>query len=614
MKYFQSFVDLYYRIPKFYGGIKMKVSTMKNIFIALLLTVVLFCFSACTKQNEEPTDLPTDAQTDAPTTEELDGYDAIIKRYAELLKTKKESVELPPLDDGADEIEKEIYSVVEWASDADRMGYAIKDLDGNGVDELALLRDDCTLASLFTMDGETPISLEQNGISIIAIHRDGYVNGRYKNEERGENGIFFKRINGTSLEGFEMVQVTDGEKHSYYKSANGERVEIDSAEWNMICEMMHTIMSYADRIKATTKSAGLRFIYALECNRSNSNAQALDFSSYDAVLESYEKIIGLILYFEQKKWVEGEYDALFEFESDEDYYIFQDLLLAIARNKPDSYKEGGENSFGYAKKDLDGNGIEELILMSDSYSLIAIFTEKDGKAVLVSAFAGDYKTWLDENGAIHDRYATEGISEYNAQYSIRMLEGDRLCDELVFGVEFDPMRLENLIYKLEGGKKNEITTENYFDLIDRYETREDLLEVELEYSKRVSGLEFIPLFEKIPAIPGECVHSVISDELGYLDHMKMNVTEVGDDYILFDLDKVRSFAFSAGEEPPEDEIIFEMGAKGFLQDDGYYHFSVGVADGYVEFCGEGAWLVITESDMEDLPARVYMMYRPFVYE
>jgi predicted small lipoprotein YifL len=81
---------------------------MKNIFIALLLTVVLFCFSACTKQNEEPTDLPTDATTDASTTEELDGYDAIIKRYAELLKTKKESGELPPLDDGADEIEKEI--------------------------------------------------------------------------------------------------------------------------------------------------------------------------------------------------------------------------------------------------------------------------------------------------------------------------------------------------------------------------------------------------------------------------------------------------------------------------------------------------------------------------
>ena len=592
----------------------MKVSTMKNIFIALLLTVVLFCFSACTKQNEEPTDLPTDAQTDAPTTEELDGYDAIIKRYAELLKTKKESGELPPLDDGADEIEKEIYSVVEWASDADRMGYAIKDLDGNGVDELALLRDDCTLASLFTMDGETPISLEQNGISIIAIHRDGYVNGRYKNEERGENGVFFKKINGTSLEGFEMVHVTDGEKHSYYKSANGESVEIGSDEWNMICEMMHTIMSYADRIKATTKSAGLRFIYALEGNRADPDAQALDFSSYDAVLESYEKIIGLILAFEQKKWVEGEYDALFEFESDEDYYIFQDLLLTIARNKPDSYKEGSENSFGYAKKDLDGNGVEELILMRDSYSLIAIFTEKDGKAVLVSAFAGDCETWLDENGAIHDRYATEGISEYDAQYSIRVLEGDRLYDELVFGVEFDPMRLENLIYKLEGGKKNEITTENYFGLIDQYETREDLLEVELEYSKRVSGLEFIPLFEKIPAIPGECVHSVMSDEFGYLDNMTLNVTEVGEDYILFDLDKVRSFAFSAGEEPPEDEEIFKIEAKGFLEEDGYYHFSVGVADGYVEFCGEGAWLVITESDMEDLPARVYMMYRPFVYE
>ena len=592
----------------------MKVSTMKNIFIALLLTVVLFCFSACTKQNEEPTDLPTAAPTERPTDApaELTTYEAIIVRYTELLKTKKESGELPPLDDGADEIEKEIYSVVEWASDADRMGYAIKDLDGNGIEELVLLRDDCMPLSLFTVDGERPVSLEQEGISIIAIHRDGYVNGSYKNEERGENGVFFKKINGSSLEGFELISVGNGEEKSYYKAMDGERVETDSAEWNRIYEMMTTV--YGDRIKATTKSAGLRFIYALEGNRSDPDAQELDFSSYDAVLESYERIIGVLLDYDQKKWFEGEYDALFEFESDEDYYIFQDLLLTIARNKPDSYKEGSENSFGYAKKDLDGNGVEELILMSDSYSLIAIFTEKDGKAVLVSAFAGDYETWLDENGAIHDRYATEGISEYDAQYSIRVLDGDRLCDELVFGVEFDPMRLENLLYKLEGGKKNEITTENYFDLIDQYETREDLSEVELEYSKRVSGVEFIPLFEKTPALLGECVHTNMTDEFGYLDNMTLNVTEVGEDYILFDLDKVRSFAFSAGEEPPEDEIIFEMEAKGFLQDDGCYHFSVGVADGYVEFCGDGAWLVITESDMEELPARVYMMYRPFVYE
>ena len=594
------------------GG--MKMSTMKNIFIALLLTVVLFCFSACTKQNEEPKDLPTAAPTERPTDApaELTTYEAIIERYTELLTLKKESGELPPLDDGADEIEKEIYSVVEWASDADRMGYAIKDLDGNGIEELVLLRDDCMPHSLFTVDGERPVSLEQEGISIIAIHRDGYVNGSYKNEERGENGVFFKKINGTSLEGFELISVGNGEEKSYYKAMGGERVETDSAEWNRIYEMMTTV--YGDRIKATTKSAGLRFIYALDGNRADPDAQELDFSSYDAVLESYERIIGILLDYDPKKWFEGEYDSLFKFDRDEDYYIFHDLLLTIARNKPDSYKEGSENSFGYAQKDLDGNGVEELILMSDSYSLIAIFTEKDGKTVLVSAFTGDYETWLDENGAIHDRYATEGISEYDVQYSIRELDGDRLCDELVFGVEFDPMRVENLIYKLDNGKKNEITTENYFDLIDQYETREDLLEVELEYSKRVSGLEFIPLFEKIPAIPGECVHSVISDELGYLDHMKMNVTEVGEDYILFDLDKVRSFAFFAGEEPPEDEIIFEMGAKGFLQDDGYYHFSVGLADGYVEFCGEGAWLVITESDMEELPARVYMMYRPFVYE
>ena len=600
----------------------MKVSTMKRIFTAILTVLLLVCLSACTKQNEEPTDLPTAAPTerptDAPTTEELDGYDAIIKRYTELLKTKKENGELPPLADDADGIEKEIYSVVEWASDADRMGYAIKDLDGNGVDELVLLRDDCTLGSLFGLDGDKVVSLEAEGASITVLHRNGYVSGSYKNEERGESGVFFKKINGTSLEGVELLRVNKGERVLWYKIIDGEQIETNEREWNGIYELHPAFTNYTDTLRTTTKTVGLRFVSALGDNGPREDAYDFDASSYDAVLASYKKIVECYANVPQKelytRWIGGEFDKAFNCESDEEYYLFHELFFAVGRNLPDNFKTVGKNTFGYAKKDIDGNGVEELVLMTDTYSLVAIFTEKDGKALPVSVFNSNYRAWLDDKCVIRHAYEIAGLSEFDVEYSVRIFEGDTLRDDLVIGMAYDPIKLDFVRYKLVDEKRNEVSMVDFLELMKRYKENGDLYESGWEYSKRVSGLEYISLFEKVPATLGECTNSVTVDEFGYLDNMTLNVTEVGEDYILFDLDKVRSFAFSAGEEPPEDEIIFEMEAKGFLKADGCYHFSVGVADGYVEFCGDGAWLVITESDMEELPARVYMMYRPFVYE
>ncbi len=55
---------------------------------------------------------------------------------------------------------------------------------------------------------------------------------------------------------------------------------------------------------------------------------------------------------------------------------------------------------GYALKDINGDGTDELVLMSENYEPYALFTAKKGKPVLLWSWVNDFKL---SNGAI-DHY------------------------------------------------------------------------------------------------------------------------------------------------------------------------------------------------------------------
>ena len=592
----------------------MKKSISFVLACMLLTVAVLFC--GCSKTPDVSSDTPT-VNSDILVEYECEHlrlpepiakYDSLIKKYTELLNAKKSGEELGELSDDVDEVNEAVWYAVNKAVAVDKMGYALKDLDGNGVDELLLMSRDCKLYAIFTLSGEKVVLLTKLNPSNAFMHSDGSIYSTRSDSESGEHVAFLQSVDGASLKGFELI---DCSEDSFYIANNGEREEISSEDFIKIRDMM---VLYADSSRPyTTKAFGLRFISAFEDSKADPDAPTADFSSYNAVLETYEHIVKSLDGYDRDKWIAGDYDTIFNFESDVDYYVFNKLLMAVANARPRHYEDGGRSAYGCAVKDIDGDGNEELVLMSDSYGILALFTEKNGKAVFLDAFYSDPVAWMDENGIVRAQYRPSGISKEDREFATYELRNGTFEATLVFGYAYDPEKGENAFYKLDGSEKVEISAEELVGLQMEYNAFNTDQKTEREYSKQVSGLEFVSLFEKGKPFKGEALHTVLDLSFDVVN-TELTVREVGSDYVICEIKKSAQSPFYMGDEPPEVKELLNGEAKCFLGDHGTYRFSIGVAQGYLDFMVDGVWLVVEQSEIEELACGVYMLERPYVYE
>jgi hypothetical protein len=121
------------------------------------------------------------------------------------------------------------------------------------------------------------------------------------------------------------------------------------------------------------------------------------------------------------------------------------------------------------------------------------------------------------------------------------------------------------------------------------------------------------LFENGEPFKGEAVHTILDLSFDMVN-TEMLVREVGSDYVICEIKKTAQSPFHVGEEPPEIRELIKGEAKCFLGDGGTYRFSIGVAQGYLVFFVDGGWLVVEQSEIEELACGVYMLQRPYVYE
>ncbi|MBQ7828760.1 MAG: hypothetical protein IJ345_00615 [Clostridia bacterium] len=150
---------------------------------------------------------------------------------------------------------------------------------------------------------------------------------------------------------------------------------------------------------------------------------------------------------------------------------------------------------GYATNDLNGDGIEELVLLNADYTLVAIFSMKDGRPILLTRFWNRCKGWIDQNGYIHVGGSNGADSGSRTIY--RICEGGGGL-ELLYeygrdGYEWVDDVAVTKYYKMENGEKAYITEEEY-DYIDEqynhYLGDRDFKEV----TRKDSGLQFKSLF------------------------------------------------------------------------------------------------------------------------
>ena len=187
------------------------------------------------------------------------------------------------------------------------------------------------------------------------------------------------------------------------------------------------------------------------------------YATYDDVVAEFTKLL-------TAKQSGEELDALNTENMDERETAIAEALYGIAdfyEKKPDLIKY-----LGYGYKDMDGNGVSELFLLTDSSIIYAIFTLSDGKPILLESscdlstsyckFAGGDRFFLTRDSV------TDHIEEAN-YYTFR-IEGDHLVYDLAYGAIYDQENKTVLEYfQTVDGNRVTIDKETFEELYWEYE-------------------------------------------------------------------------------------------------------------------------------------------------
>lgn len=185
------------------------------------------------------------------------------------------------------------------------------------------------------------------------------------------------------------------------------------------------------------------------------------------------------------------------FKDDKEKEQFEDVVFSSYKLFPG--KGSDQYSFykgavGYDKKDLNGDGIEELVLLNGDYSIVALFSTVDGQPVLLDNYTEHRICQIDGKGLIHAVACGDADGRQGAVYKIA--EGGRCLEELFgFGIDGHTLIGETLTtnyYKVENGSKQYIGKDEYNSIVTRYH---EYLEnkTATEVNKTLSPLQFHPL-------------------------------------------------------------------------------------------------------------------------
>lgn len=560
---------------------------MKKISLILLCLLLLFGAVSCTTPN-----------SDKPP------YEDIINEYTALLEKRIKEEALAEPKNSNNEIKTALFEIVRDTADPSIMGYATKDINDDGAEELVLLDKSSKLYALFTLQDGKPVLLLKADEMSAAIAPDGTVYA-YQSFQ-GQGGCTqVKKISNGKLEGFEYGYSISGDTFTAYKCENGVKTDITKEEKLQLDESLQSVKM---NLLYQTKTTGFRFV-AAGSNASSSTAPIPNFTNYDGIISAYKTIVKVFSRYKQSDWINGEFDSLFTITDNDSYDAFHQIFWSGIRKMPtqtyfgQTYASDGDNSYGYAKKDLNGDGVEELILLNDNYEILALFTEKDGKAQLVD---GAYAAWIDQNGRIRKDVETGGLGSRDKERYVYVLDGTALRAETAVGYKVNDYLQKEGWYKIEGGIKVDISAEEGEALYAAY----NILPSDYcneEYTRTFSGIEFIPLFEA--TLAGQKHVNTYSNS-GFIGGNTLTVSEFSTN----DATAIIKFVYVEGKFDPEtnpNPVVHntELAIQA-IRNGSRYEFEKDGVKGYIEFAVNSAWVVVTESQNEHVFCRAYLFNYP----
>lgn len=561
---------------------------MKRILLSLIFTVFLFAATSCTSVDDST----------------YGSYDDVVAQYSDYLAAKSNGGELilpdtSEMDERSACIANAIFNVADsWDPESvEKLGYGFKDIDGNGTDELVFLSNYYLVKAIFTYSDGLPILLDACGggnSMVFATKQRLFMRRNDLVDDTKVLTYYTCRVDGDkmiydSVYG-EVIRTESNEVLEWFEVIDGERVPIDEEAFGAL---------YGERYKHDyepiqpyyCKREAPRIHYPL--NDTDDGAKGLpiaDFSSYDAIIKTYETISAPIDRFIISDWLAGKYDGLFEFTSDVDYEYYVKLMLSAHLLA---------NNLGYTEFDLNKDGTNELIILNDDYNIKAIFTIKDGSPILVDAYNNEI-CWLDEDGLIH----VDRVDNDELEFSICELtkDGDY---RIVYSIL---VTANGRQYLYKDFKAEPISFEECTKIYSEYRPYTDEIQP-TEYTRNAFELTFTPIssqndelnsatdktwhkyvdLERATGKDLACSNTLVSFEKINGEQMTMNVNYAFEFYY-----------------PDRDGYLLSDTTESFLtatvnKTDGEWRFECQGIKGRLEFCKDHLWMIIDESTDERFP-------------
>ena len=557
--------------------------------IAVLLCMVLLLGVASCHQKAELNDLDT-AETNTPDRAEKEPspYVEIIEKYCELVRLKKQNGAIFAEDNPWEtqtEISETVYAIVEKCENVSDMGYATKDINGDDVLELVLMNRQNKLYALFTLRDNVPVLLLKMGI-VAAITPEGTVYSTHS-QKNEYSYTHVKNIIDGNLVGLQYGYEATTKGNVYYKIESGVRSEITKEEKNKLSSNIENIMLAFD---FHTKQTGFRFVSALGEDHAQQDTEVADFSSYEKLLAMYKKTVKLAAGYTRNKWVNGEFDNAYVFSDDQSYDTFTRIFYSVSLKYPKRVffgsepADGGENFYGYALKDLNTDGIQELVFLTDSFEILAIFTQKEGVPVLLDNYTGLKTCQFGEDGILRIEWYSDDLMQVSA---------------LMYSITSELELRKDLHIKWDGycwvsvdqwGQITELEKEEGSRLYNLWLGESENFGASL-YNKSFSGLTFQPLFEAASPMTVKYTYSPVGD-------MGTAVWQEADGY---------GFSMEYYESDPKDfSLIYEKDISAVAKyKDGVYLFDNGSETGRLEFGFHNLWVIIESSNDPNVTCGAY---------
>ncbi len=260
----------------------------------------------------------------------------------------------------------------------------------------------------------------------------------------------------------------------------------------MICTtlaliLLTTSLAACDDINSETKNLETLTSETIAYNEnSETNAQISGFATYNSIISIYQKVVENALLFDLQKETNGTYNAMFQFRSKQEKECYHKIFESCL-----SYRSKINRCYGYSISDINGDGIDELVLMLEDYTILAIFSIYNGKPVLLDSFTSTYKGYISADGHIYTSQCNTPTTTVQRVYQISETSENL---EQISEIGTDHLDLERGTgcYKLVSSEKVSITTKEYNDLYNDLFQAQPLWETEIQIKDNTT-IKFTPL-------------------------------------------------------------------------------------------------------------------------